>query len=136
MGTISGQERRKAERSVRDDFTLNLTSGGTTYTDVQLRDVSTKGIGIQVGGDLKVGQQLRVELVIPGGTVTANAAVVWAEPFHMGYRGGAKFTSFGWFGRRKLARSLGSDGRDSWLDLLLIAVAAGLGALVAVDLLK
>ena len=137
MGTISGQERRKAERSVRDDYTLNLSSGGRPYTDVQLRDVSTKGIGLQVGGDLKVGQQLRVELLIPGGTVSANAAVVWAEPFHMGYRGGAKFTSLGWFGRRKLARSLGgSDGCDSWLDLVLIAVAAGLGALVAVDLLK
>ena len=106
MGTISGQERRKAERSVRDDYTLNLSSGGRPYTDVQLRDVSTKGIGLQVGGDLKVGQQLRFERLIPGGAVSANAAVVWAEPFHMGYRGGAKFTSLGWFGRRKLARSL------------------------------
>lgn len=137
MGTISGQERRKAERLIRDDYTLNLSSEGRPYTDVQLRDVSTKGIGVQVGGDLKVGQQLRVDLIIPGGTITANASVVWAEPFHMGYRGGAKFTSLGWFGRRRLARSLGgAEGRDSWFDLILIAVAAGLGALVAVDLLK
>ena len=83
-----------------------------------------------------MGQQLRVELLVPEGR-TANASVVWAEPFHMGYRGGARFTSLGWFGRRKLARSLGGkDGDDSWLDLVLIAIAAGLGALVAVDLLK
>ncbi|TPW19511.1 MAG: hypothetical protein FD126_2615 [Elusimicrobia bacterium] len=137
MGTISGEERRKAERSVRDDYTLNLSSGGRPYGDVQLRDVSTRGIGLQVGGDLKVGQQLNVELFVPGGSITATASVVWAEPFHMGYRGGAKFTSLGWFGRRKLARSLGGkDGRDSWFDLILIAIAAGLGALVAVDLLK
>ena len=137
MGTISGEERRKAERAVRDDYTLNLSSGGRPYGDVQLRDISTKGIGIQVGGDLKVGQQLRVELLVPEGRVTVNASVVWAEPFHMGYRGGAKFTSLGWFGRRKLARSLGGkDGNDSWFDLVLIAIAAGLGALVAVDLLK
>ena len=136
MGTISGDERRKADRSVRDDFTLNLSSGGKSYPDVQLRDVSTKGLGLQVGGDLKVGQPLRFEFVLPGGSVSGTAEVVWAEPFHMGYRGGAKFTSLGWFGRRKLARALSGRGPDTWLDLLLIAIAAALCALVAVDLLK
>lgn len=137
MGTISGEERRKADRSVRDDFTLNLSSGGTVYSDVQLRDVSSEGFGLQVGGDLKVGQSLKFEFVLSSGSVKGTAAVVWAEPFHMGYRGGAKFTGLGFFGRRRLKRCLaGKDKPDSWMDVILITLAAVAVAWVVVDFLK
>lgn len=137
MGTISGTERRKAERFTRDDFTLNLSSGGRAITDVQLRDVSTDGFGLQVGGDLQVGQELSFEFVVPGGAVSGKAKVIWAEPFHMGYRGGARFQGLGWFGRRRLRRSLsGSDSPESWMDVVLITIAAVLTALVVVDFLK
>lgn len=137
MGTLSGTERRKAERFVRDDFTLNLASSGRAITDVQLRDVSTEGFGVQVGGDLKVGQNLSFEFVLPGGSVSGQAVVVWAEAFHMGYRGGAKFSGLGWFGRRRLKRALsGTDAPEGWLDVVLITIAAILAALVVVDQLK
>lgn len=134
MGTISGNDRRRSERAEHYDFTLNLSSGGKAITDVQLRDVSADGFGVQVGGDLSVGQKLRFELLMPGGSVSGAAAVVWAEPFHMGYRGGAKFVGLGWFGRRRLRRALNGAGAESWADVVLVVVAVALGAMVAVDL--
>lgn len=134
MGTISGNDRRRSERAEHYDFTLNLSSDGKAITDVQLRDVSADGFGVQVGGDLAVGQKLRFELIVPGGTVTGNAAVVWAEPFHMGYRGGAKFVGLGWFGRRRIRRALAGGTLESWADVVLVVVAVALGGMVAADL--
>ncbi|TBR25818.1 PilZ domain-containing protein [bacterium] len=136
VGTISGNDRRKAERAERYDYGLKLSSGGRAIADVQIRDVSPDGVGVQVGGEIKAGQQLNFEFVIPGGTVSGVATVVWAEPFHMGYRGGAKFTSLGFFERRKLKRSLGGSSPGSLADTILLLVAVILIALVVQDVAR
>lgn len=137
MGTISGNDRRKDERSERYDYGLKLLAGGKPIADVQLRDVSTAGFGVQVGGDLKAGQDLRFEFTIPGGVVNGTATVVWAEPFHMGYRGGLKYKGLGYFERRKLKRSLGGSGSPGSLaDTVLFVVAAALLLAVVSDLAR
>lgn len=129
MGTISGTERRREFRVDKDDISLRLSSAGKALPDVQIRDVSALGFGIQVNHELKPGQTLAFELLLPNGPVRGTAAVVWAEPFHMGYRGGLKIVSLNWFARRRLRRVLGGQNDDGgWLDTVLY-VLAGLVAL-------
>lgn len=136
MGTLDGGERRRAERKERDDLTLRLTSGGRPVQEVQLRDVSPRGFGVQVATELKAGDKIKFELECPGDSLRGGAKVVWAEAFHMGYRGGLEITDLGWFERRKLNRVLtGKAGfLETGLDALLILGAAILGAMVIVDL--
>lgn len=135
MGTISGQDRRRVERSERD-LALRLYANGRPIPDVQLRDVSSEGFGVQVAGELKAGDNVTFEFQLEGAVVSGRAAVVWAEPFHMGYRGGARFTRLSWFGRRRLEQAIaGKDARPGWGDSILILVAAVLFAAMAVDFL-
>lgn len=136
MGTISGQDRRKAQRAERD-LPLRLYAAGRPLPDAQLRDVSTEGFGVQVAAELKPGQALAFELQLAAGKVAGSAAVVWAEPFHMGYRGGARITKLGFFARRRLKRAIaGDDSPEGFLDTVLIALAAVLFAAVAVDFFR
>ena len=136
MGTLDGGERRRAERKERDDLTLRLTSGGRPVKEVQLRDASPRGFGFQVATELKAGDKIKFSLEVPGDSLSGSARVVWAEAFHMGYRGGLEITDLGWLGRRRLNRVLtGKAGfLETGLDAILLLAAAILGAMVIVDL--
>ncbi|MBI3298498.1 MAG: PilZ domain-containing protein [Elusimicrobia bacterium] len=138
MATLSGGERRRHERRDRDDLTLRLSFSGRSLPDVQLRNVSSGGFGVQVNAEIKAGQALKFELDMPGDSVKGGAKVVWAEAFHMGYRGGIEITDLGWLARRRLSRAI--DGQppivERLIDGLLLIAAAVLFGLVAVDLMR
>ena len=136
MATLSGGERRKTERHERDDLTLRLSSANRTLPDVQLRNLSSAGFGVQLNSEIKVGQAVKFELEIPGDCVRGSGKVVWAEAFHMGYRGGIEITELGWFARRRLTLELNSQGGvvESVFDGLLLIAAGVLFAMVLVDL--
>ncbi|MDE2290518.1 MAG: PilZ domain-containing protein [Elusimicrobia bacterium] len=139
MATLSGGERRKSERSEREDFALRLDRGGKRLPDVEVRDISLSGIGFKSQAQVSPGDSLAFELRIPGGQVGGKAVVVWAEAFHMGYRAGARITRLGFFQRGRLKKALatepGTKAGGGWLDTVLLLLAAAVAAVVAADLL-
>lgn len=136
MGTLDGGERRRAERKERDDLTLRFSAGGRPVQEIQLRDVSPRGFGVQVATEIKAGDKVKFELELPGDAMRGSARIVWAEAFHMGYRGGLEITDLGWLGQRRLNRALtGKAGvLETGLDTVLLLAAAVLAAMVVVDL--
>ena len=139
MGTISGNERRRAERRDRDDLSLTLKDKTHQYPEVQVRDVTHLGFGIYVGGDFKPEGTVSFQLRCGIETVTGTARVVWTDPFHMGFRAGLEVTGMGWFGRRRLKALLQSDGKGpgvlaGLIDFVLVILALVVGGLVVADL--
>ncbi|MBI5596601.1 MAG: PilZ domain-containing protein [Elusimicrobia bacterium] len=137
MGTISGNERRRVERKDRDDLSMTLNDKGRQLSEVQVRDVSPLGFGIYVGGDIQPGGTVSFQLRSGIESVSGSARVVWAEAFHMGFRVGLEVTGMGWFGRRRLAKLLKSDGKGGgggFIDAVLVILALVVGGLVAADL--
>lgn len=138
MGTISGNERRRAERKDRDDLSLTLKDKTRQFPDVQVRDVSHLGFGVYVGGDFQPAGTVSFELRSGIETVSGTARVVWTEAFHMGFRAGLEVTGMGWFGRRRLKALLQSDGKGGGavggiIDFVLVILALVVGGLAVAD---
>jgi hypothetical protein len=105
MGDFSGEERRRYVRVSADiSVRLRLGDSSVTYPAVFARDVSSGGLGVEIGGPYPDSYEnlrtwrgpLDVELGLPGGTnVCVKAEVVWGHVHEEGdqktFRVGLRF---------------------------------------------
>ena len=133
----SGAERRRHARYERDDLGLVVTSvrSGSIPDEPWLSDISSAGMGLQVGTEVKPGDTFDFRLDLPSGHVTGRASVRWASPHGVGYRCGVEVTGVPWLAARRLRLYLEPDQFDLFkaLDQTFLLAVAVVAALVVLD---
>lgn len=142
-GTV-GRDRRRIPRYERDDLSVclpELQVPSSPFPEASVVDVSFKGLGLCVRGEVRPGDKLPFRLDIPGGPVQGTAVVRWTRPQEGSLRCGVEILRMDWSQSRRLRSFLDPERPDLFsvcgrlFDMVLRACFYGIVVLLALDYL-